>query len=182
MAVKSVFNKFMQKGSASIAPEPKGVQLTLPQLVNFFHLPTNDYFIKSLDYSLYRKLHYPSNLPLPESTEKNALTLLGKTDFRGQEVRFGIKDEDSFRHLYVVGKTGTGKSTFLSNIIKSHMYTNKGLCLIDPHGDLVDTVMEHIPSWRTNDVILFDVSDSQNPIGFNLLQYNSEDEKNIIVS
>lgn len=62
------------------------------------------------------------------------------------------------------------------------MYTNKGLCLIDPHGDLIDTVMEHIPSWRTNDVILFDVSDSQNPIGFNLLQYNTEDEKNIIVS
>ena len=114
--------------------------------------------------------------------EKNALTLLGKTDYRGQEIRFGIKDEDSFRHLYIVWKTGTGKSTFLSNIIKSHMYTNKWLCLIDPHGDLVDTVMEHVPSRRTNDVILFDVWDTSNPIWFNLLQYNSEDEKNLIVS
>lgn len=182
MAMKSLFNKFVQKGGASIVPESKSVKLTLPQLVNFFHLPTNDYFIKSLDYSVYRKLPFPSNLPTPENVEKNALTLLGKTDYRGLESRFGIKDEDSFRHLYIVGKTGTGKSTFLSNIIKSHMYTNKGLCLIDPHGDLVDTVMEHIPSWRTNDVILFDVSDTQNPIGFNLLQYNTEDEKNIIVS
>lgn len=182
MAMKSLFNKFVQKGGASISNEPKSVSLTIPQLVNFFHLPTSDYFIKSMEYSVYRKLPYPSNLPTPENSEKNGLTLLGKTDYRGQEIRFGVRDEDSFRHLYIVGKTGTGKSTFLSNIIKSHMYTNKGLCLIDPHGDLVDTVMEHIPSWRTNDVILFDVSDSQNPIGFNLLQYNTEDEKNIVVS
>lgn len=182
MAMKSLFNKFVQKGGAIVAPQPKSIALTIPQLVNFFHLPTSDYFIKPLDYSFYRKLPYPANLPTPETTEKNTLTLLGKTDYRGQQVRFGIKDEDSFRHMYIVGKTGTGKSTFLSNIIKSHMYTNKGLCLIDPHGDLVETVMEHIPSWRTNDVILFDVADSQNPIGFNLLQYNSEDEKNIIVS
>lgn len=56
------------------------------------------------------------------------------------------------------------------------------MCLIDPHGDLVETVMEHVPSRRTNDVILFDVGDTTNPIGFNLLQYNSEDEKNLIVS
>lgn len=54
--------------------------------------------------------------------------------------------------------------------------------MIDPHGDLVDTVMEHVPSRRTNDVILFDVGDTTNPIGFNLLQYNTEDEKNLIVS
>lgn len=182
MAMKSLFNKFVQKGEASISPDAKSSKLILPQLVNFFHIPTNDYFIKQLDYSIYRKLPFPSLLPTPENTERNALTLLGKTDYRGQEIRFGIKDEDSFRHLYIVGKTGTGKSTFLSNMIKSHMYTNKGLCLIDPHGDLVDTVMEHIPSWRTNDVILFDVADTQNPIGFNLLQYSNEEEKNIIVS
>lgn len=182
MAMKSVFNKFVQKGEAAISHESKSVKLTLPQMVNFFHVPTNDYFIKALDYSIYRKLPFPSKLPTPENTERNAMTLLGKTDYRGQEIRFGINDEDSFRHLYIVGKTGTGKSTFLSNIIKSHMYTNKGLCLIDPHGDLVDTVMEHIPSWRTNDVILFDVADTQNPIGFNLLQYSNEEEKNIIVS
>lgn len=182
MSMKSIFNKFVQKGEAAISHEPKSVKLTLPQMVNFFHVPTNDYFIKALDYSIYRKLPFPSKLPTPENTERNAMTLLGKTDYRGQEIRFGINDEDSFRHLYIVGKTGTGKSTFLSNIIKSHMYTNKGLCLIDPHGDLVDTVMEHIPSWRTNDVILFDVADTQNPIGFNLLQYSNEEEKNIIVS
>lgn len=62
------------------------------------------------------------------------------------------------------------------------MITNKGLCLIDPHGDLIDTALEHIPSWRTNDVVLFDISDYHYPIGFNLLQYSSEEEKNLVVS
>lgn len=179
---KALFGKFLQKGSVTVSPDKKTTKMTLPQVSNFFHIPTANTIAKNLDYSVYRKLPYPANLPTPDNTERNALTLLGKTDYRGQMVRFGVKDEDSFRHLYIVGKTGTGKSTFMSNIIKSHMYTNKGLCLIDPHGDLVETVLEHIPSRRTNDVILFDVGDTQNPIGFNLLQYKTEDEKNLIVS
>ncbi len=182
LTMKSLFGKFLYSGAVTVTPEKKSTKMTLSQVSNYFHIPTKEYFINSLDYSVYRKLPYPAALPTPENVEKNALTLIGKTDYRGQEVRFGVKDEDSFRHMYIVGKTGTGKSTFLSNIIKSHMYTNKGLCLIDPHGDLVETVMEHVPSRRTNDVILFDVGDTTNPIGFNLLQYNTEDEKNLIVS
>lgn len=182
LTAKAIFSKFLHKGGVIITPEKAKTKMTLSQVANFFHIPTKDYFVNTLDYAVYRKLSYPPSLPLPEVVEKNALTLLGKTDYRGQELRFGIKDEDSFRHLYIVWKTGTGKSTFLSNIIKSHMYTNKWLCLIDPHGDLVDTVMEHVPSRRTNDVILFDVWDTSNPIWFNLLQYNTEDEKNLIVS
>ncbi len=179
---KALFSKFLHKWSVVLSLEKAKTKMTLSQACNFFHIPTKDYFINVLDYSVYRKLSYPPSLPLPAREEKNSMTLLGKTDYRGQEIRFGIKDEDSFRHLYIVWKTGTGKSTFLSNIIKSHMYTNKWLCLIDPHGDLVETVLEHVPSRRTNDVILFDVWDTSNPIGFNLLQYNTEDEKNLIVS
>lgn len=108
-----------------ITSEKNTTEATLSQAVNFFHIPTADYAVHALDYSVYRKLPAPISLPTTEKVERNALTLLGKTDYRGQEVRFGIKDEDSFRHLYIVGKTGTGKSTFMSNIIKSHMYTNK---------------------------------------------------------
>ncbi|MEI7477233.1 MAG: FtsK/SpoIIIE domain-containing protein [bacterium] len=126
LTMKALFSKYIHKGSVTVTPERKSTICTLSQVVNFFHLPTTDYSVKSLDYCSYRKLPYPSNLPSTSNTnEKNGLTLLGKTQYRGQEVRFGIKDEDTFRHLYVVGKTGTGKSTFLSNMIKSHMYTNK---------------------------------------------------------
>lgn len=85
-----------------ITPEKAGTEMTLPQAVNFFHIPTKDYAVHALDYSIYRKLPAPITLPTPASVERNALTLLGKTDYRGQEVRFGIKDEDSFRHLYIV--------------------------------------------------------------------------------
>jgi DNA helicase HerA-like ATPase len=97
-------------------------------------------------------------------------------------MEFGIKREDKFRHYYIVGKTGTGKSTFISNMVKADVEAGNGLCLLDPHGDLVDTVLEHIPTNRINDVILFDVSDTDFPIGFNLLQADNEDEKNRIAS
>lgn len=66
--------------------------------------------------------------------------------------------------MYIVGKTGTGKSVFLSNMIISDMKNGNGLCLLDPHGELVDAVLEHIPTNRINDVILFDVADSDYPI------------------
>jgi hypothetical protein len=67
-------------------------------------------------------------------------------------------------------------------MVKSDMEAGNGLCLLDPHGDLVDTVLEHVPKNRINDVILFDVSDTDFPIGFNLLQAENEDEKTRIAS
>lgn len=152
------------------------------EAVNFFHLPSKDSYTKSLDYITYRKLPYPSNIPTVDNSEKNQVTLIGMTDYKGEYDKFGIRTEDKFRHIYIVGKTGTGKSTFISNMIKSDMITNNGLCLIDPHGDLVETVLEHVPSYRINDVILFDVADTQYPIGFNLLQVDNENQKNLIVS
>jgi len=131
---------------------------------------------------MYRKLPYPNNLPTLQNTSADELTILGRTDYRGEEVKFGIKTEDKFRHMYIIGKTWTGKSTFIANMIKSDMEQGKGLALLDPHGDLVDKVIEFVPKNRINDVILFDVSDSEFPIGFNLLQHSSDDEKIRIVS
>ena len=66
--------------------------------------------------------------------------------------------------MYIVGKTGTGKSVLLSNMIISDMKSGNGLCVLDPHGELIDSVLEHIPTNRINDVILFDVADSDFPI------------------
>ncbi len=97
-------------------------------------------------------------------------------------MRFGIRREDKFRHIYIVGKTGMGKSTFISNMVRSDMITNNGLGVIDPHGDLIDEVMAHIPSRRTNDVVIFDVGDTSFPVGFNILEYETEEEKNLVAS
>lgn len=169
-------------GKFKIKNSPKYHPMTFNQAVNFFHIPTHANFVKWLEYTVYRKLPYPTTLPTIKNTNEKELTILGKTHFRWENIEFGIKREDKFRHYYIVWKTGTWKSTFISNMVKSDMEAGNGLCLLDPHGDLVDTVLEHVPTNRINDVILFDVSDTDFPIWFNLLQADTEDEKTRIAS
>ncbi|HPC34230.1 MAG TPA: type IV secretion system DNA-binding domain-containing protein, partial [Candidatus Absconditabacterales bacterium] len=178
--IKAALTQFGAK--MKIKTEQKFHPMKFDQAVNFFHIPTKENFVKGLEYTVYRKLPYPTNLPTAKNTPESELTVLGKTHYRGEAIEFGMKREDKFRHVYIVGKTGTGKSTFISNMVKSDIEAGNGVCLLDPHGDLVDTVLEHIPTHRINDVILFDVSDTDYPIGFNLLQADNEDEKNRIAS
>ena len=178
----AAFAPFISNGKIKIKTSEKFHGMTYSQAQNFFHIPTLENFNKGLEYTPYRKLPYPTNLPTPKNSDPKKLTVLGNTDYRGDKVLFGIKEEDKFRHMYIVGKTGTGKSTFIANLIKNDMLAGNGLALLDPHGELVDDVLEHIPTNRINDVILFDVSDSDFPIGFNLLQGNTEEEKNLIAS
>lgn len=180
--IKSAYSPFVSNGKLKIKPTGKFIGLTHSQVGNFFHLPTLANFVKGLDYCVYRKLPYPTNLPTTKNTDPKDITILGNTDYRGEKITFGVKKEDKFRHMYIVGKTGTGKSVLLSNMIISDMKNGNGLCLLDPHGELVDSVLEHIPTNRINDVILFDVADSDFPIGFNLLQAETEDGKNLIAS
>jgi hypothetical protein len=134
------------------------------QFINFYHVPTKEHENKALQYTDYRKLAYPMNLPTVESLEDEKITALGTTDFRTSKIKFGVKGEDKFRHFYIVGKTGMGKSTFISNMVRSDMRTGKGIAILDPHGDLVEDVLAHVPSWRTNDVIMFDVADTEYPV------------------
>ena len=180
--IVAAFSPFVSDGKIKIKTSEKFQGMTYAQAVNFFHIPTIENFNKGLEYTPYRKLPYPTNLPTVKNADEKDLTILGNTDYRGEKITFGIKKEDKFRHMYIVGKTGTGKSVFLSNMIISDMKAGNGLCLLDPHGELVDSVLEHIPTNRINDVILFDVADSDYPIGFNLLQANTEEEKNLVAS
>ena len=181
-SVKTAFAPFSSDGKVKIQSRSKLIPVSYSQAVNFFHIPTKANYSKWLEYTLYRKLPYPTNLSTPDNSDLDDLTILGKTDYRAEKIEFWIRKEDKLRHVYIVGKTGTGKSTFISNMVKSDMLSGNGLALLDPHGDLVETVLEHIPTERINDVVLFDVADTGYPIGFNLLQYDSEEEKNRIVS
>lgn len=106
----------------------------------------------------------------------------GKTNFRNQMQRFGIKLDDRRRHMYVIGKTGMGKTTMLENMILQDIYKGKGVALVDPHGDFAEKIIDFIPSHRINDVVYVNPADLENPIGFNILEVQNDEQKHIVAS
>ena len=101
----------------------------------------------------------------------NDVTYLARVDFRNDQRVFGIRRRDRRSHMYLIGKTGTGKSTLLANMIQQDIVNGEGLAVVDPHGDLVETVIENVPPSRRKDLIYFDAADSDNTFGFNPLQH-----------
>ncbi len=98
------------------------------------------------------------------------ITYIGKTDFRNAMTRFGIKAIDRTKHMYIIGKTGTGKSTFLENLIVQDIINGNGIAFIDPHGGSAEKMLEFIPEYRIKDVIYLNPSDTDFPIAFNPLE------------
>src|SRR3989344_5815076 len=95
------------------------------------------------------------------------VTLFGETDFRNQKRRFGIKEDDRRRHMYIIGKTGTGKTTLLENIAIQDIQNGQGIAIVDPHGEFAEKMLDFVPSSRINDVIYFNPADLDFPIAFN---------------
>jgi hypothetical protein len=110
------------------------------------------------------------------------MSVLGKTNFRGTERKFGIKIRDRALHMYAIGKTGTGKSTLLKNMIIDDIHKGRGVAVVDPHGDLVADVLAHVPENRVDDVIFFSPADRNYPVGFNLFENVDPEYKNIVSS
>jgi Type IV secretion-system coupling protein DNA-binding domain len=108
--------------------------------------------------------------------------ILGENNHQGKIHQVSLSNDQRTKHLHLIGSSGSGKSTLLLNLIKQDLVNNQGLCVIDPHGDLIDEVISNVPDSRLKDVIIFDPSDSEFPIGFNILQANSELEKNLLSS
>lgn len=115
-------------------------------------------------------------------THNPDITYLAKTNFRGTDRVFGIKRKDRRQHMYVLGKSGTGKSTLLENMIIQNIQNGEGLCVIDPHGELVEKIVTVIPKERAEDVIYFNPSDTDFAIGFNVLQVDDPKYKHLIAS
>ena len=101
---------------------------------------------------------------------ENPITLIGRTNFRNQHKAFGIRQADRRAHLYVIGKTGTGKSTLLETMIRQDIEAGRGLALFDPHGDLVERVVAFVREKRKDDLVYFNVPDPSGPLGFNPLE------------
>lgn len=180
--INNTFSKFCRSGHWKRSGTRQTMVLGLDQIINFFHLP-HDKIVDNLNYLSYRKLPFPSNIPtLDKASNKNDLTIIWKTEFRNQNITFGITREDKLRHMYIIGKTWVGKSNLIANLARSDMISNKGICVIDPHGDLIDDIIGQVPSYRINDIVLFDVSDRERPVGFNVLEHEKPEEKPLIAS
>lgn len=110
------------------------------------------------------------------------VTYFAETDFRGEKQSFGIKNEDRSRHVYVIGKTGMGKSTLLENMAAQDIQNGEGMCFIDPHGSAIDTLLEYIPEHRIKDVVYFAPFDSDFPIAFNVMEDVGVDQRHLVVS
>jgi len=110
------------------------------------------------------------------------ITLFAKTNFRNQEQVFGVKRKDRRQHMYVIGKTGTGKTAMLRNMALQDIQRGEGLAIVDPHGEFVEEVLDHIPASRTNDVVYFNPADTEYPISFNILEVPDGNYKHLVVS
>jgi DNA-directed RNA polymerase subunit RPC12/RpoP len=117
-----------------------------------------------------------------EHDHENDIIYLAQTNFRNAMRKFGIKTDDRRRHMYVIGKTGMGKTTLLENMILADIYAGHGCCYVDPHGDTAEKLIDYIPSWRINDVIYFNPSDTEYPIAFNILEAVDPKMKNLVTS
>ncbi len=116
------------------------------------------------------------------SFDPEKITFFAKTDARGQQVPFGIKAKDRQRHMYVVGKTGMGKSTLLENMAAQDIMNGEGVAFIDPHGSAAQTLLDYVPEHRINDVIYFAPFDMDNPISFNVMEDVGPDKRHLVVS
>ena len=113
---------------------------------------------------------------------ENPITPFAITNYRDIRRVFGIKEKNRRGHMYVIGKTGAGKSTLIQNMIVSDINDGNGVGLIDPHGDLAGEVLNHIPDKRVNDVIYFSPADIAYPVAFNPLESVPPDYRGLVVS
>ena len=139
--------------------------LSHEELATLWHPPTAATKAERLKVSEFTELEAPPRLP----AEDEGAVILGRVCFRDDQRLVGLRTEDRRRHLLIVGKTGMGKTTLIQQMVAADMKSGNGVCLIDPHGDLADSIAALVPKHRTNDVMLFDAGSDEMLIGFNPL-------------
>ena len=145
------------------------------ELASIFHLPEQTAIpTSSVERQLTKQVDGPAKLP----TEG---LLLGTNEFRGAKKPIYLMNNDRRRHMYVIGQTGMGKSVFLENLAFQDMCDGKGFAFIDPHGDAVEALLKRVPEERIDDIIYFDPADIEHPVGMNMFEHSSDDQKDFIV-
>jgi hypothetical protein len=145
--------------------EENSIILSTEEIASIFHFPISTTETPKIKWLKAGAAPPPLNIP------KEGL-LLGYNDYRGVKTDIRMTDDDRRRHVYTIGQTGTGKSTFLQELAKQDARNGKGFCFIDPHGDAIEDILTAIPKERAEDVIIFDPSDAERPFGLNMLEYD----------
>lgn len=139
--------------------------LNTQELASMYHLPLPHAETPNIDWLSSK------TAPAPNTVPKDGL-LLGYNLFRGIKTDIRIKEIDRRRHMYIVGKSGTGKSVLLNNMAIQDIENGHGVCVMDPNGDLIEDILNRIPPERAEDVVVFSPADTKRPIGLNLLEYD----------
>ncbi len=182
--LKDLFKKSMLKRNFSFLPHQ---HLSLEELATLYHFPNES--LKGVQNVAWGKNllgEPPENLPIVttqmDSELKNEINPFARTEYKNATHVYGIKRNDRRRHMYVIGKTGTGKSTLLANMAINDLKRNEGMCVIDPHGDLVETLLDYIPSHRINDVVYFNPADGEKTVQINLFEGENVEHRELIAS
>jgi hypothetical protein len=144
------------------------------EMASLFHFPLPSTETPNIRWLMARKAPPPVNLP-------NEGLTLGKVEYRGEEAIARIRRDDRRRHIYIIGKSGSGKSVLIENMALQDIKAGEGVCVVDPHGDLVEHILEQMPRERLDDVIVFDPSDTERPMGLNMLEVEKEEHKDFAV-
>ncbi len=148
--------------------------LNSEELATVFHFPNKQVETPHIHWLTAKTAPAPAQIP-------NSGLYLGKSVYRGMSRKIYIGDKDRARHMYIIGKTGTGKSELLMDMILQDIRAGKGVCFIDPH-DSVEKLLEYIPPERAEDVIYFNPADTDRPMGLNMLEARTEEEKQFVAS
>ncbi len=152
----------------------KKMILSSEEVASLFHLPNIRYNkTPNIAWQNYKISTAPANIP----TEG---ILLGHNVYRGATHEIRMKNEDRFRHFYVIGQTGTGKSSILQVMIRQDLEAGHGIAVVDPHGSLIEDIMNFIPRSRADDVIYFNPGDMERPLGLNLLEGETWEDKELV--
>ena len=152
-----------------------GMILNTEELVSLVHPPSASVRLAKLERERRKTKGAPSTVIGHE-------LVLGENRHAGKTVTVTLNAEQRGRHTYLIGASGTGKSTLLLNLIVQDIQNGQGVGVLDPHGDLIDAILGHVPEARYDDIVLLDPSDDQYPVGFNILSAHSELEKTLLAS